>query len=379
MCFANGESMKKHLSEGMEVGGEVTSSWGRVATLLLVIALGAPVGGCSDHGVASGQSSATAAGQTVLATIGTEKITLADIRSVTGGELDKIDVQYARTRSRVIETALQAAIRERLFQSEGQRVGKSVDALLAAEAGPAGFDPPDTEITAWFDENKSRFPGRTLEQLRPQIATFLRQRHQREAADKLDRRLSRERGVKVQFEPYRVSMDNSGAPALGVKSAPITVVEFSDFQCPFCKSFAPVLKRIEKDFGSKVHIVFRQYPIPELHQFALKAAEASLCANDQGKFWQLHDLMFSENDKLSVADLKEKAGRLGMDRKKFDACMDGERYSAQVQRDMAEGTRIGVSGTPALYINGIMLEGGAVPYDAVAAAIQKELDRTSRK
>lgn len=163
------------------------------------------------------------------------------------------------------------------------------------------------------------------------------------------------------------------------RGAAVTLVEFSDFECPFCRRFASVLKQIETDFRSKVQIVFRQNPIPSIHPFAFKAAEASLCAHEQGKFWQLHDLMFSENDRLAVGELKEKAGRVGLDQKKFDACLDSGRYREQVEKDMAEGARIGVTGTPALYINGVMLEGGAVPYKTVADAIQKEMDHASSK
>lgn len=371
--------MTTERSETMQIDYQRISRWGRRAALVFIIALSAPMAACSDHGVASGQQTVSVTDKTVLATIGNQTITLADIQESAGADLEKLEVQYARARSKVIDAALQAELRERLFRAESQRRGKSVDELLAAEAGPAGFDASETEITNWYAQNKSRFPGRTLDQLKPQVAALFRQRHEREAAEKLERRLSKERGVKLRFEPYRVSMNNAGAPTLGTKGAPVTVVEFSDFQCPFCQNFAPTLKRVQKDFGKNVFIVYRQYPIPEIHQFALKAAEASLCAHEQGKFWQLHDLMFSENDRLTVADLKEKAGRVGLDQTKFDTCMRDERYAAQVQRDMAEGARIGVTGTPALYVNGIMVDGGAVPYETVASAIQKELDRASRK
>jgi protein-disulfide isomerase len=172
-----------------------------------------------------------------------------------------------------------------------------------------------------------------------------------------------------------LTFDNGPAPTLGPENAPVTIVEFSDFQCPYCRGFAPTLKSIKKDFGDKVRIVYRQAPIASIHPFAFKAAEASLCAQEQGKFWELHDLMFAEQEKLAVADLKKKARTLGMDGKKFDSCLDTGRTVERVQTDMAEAQRVGVNGTPAAFVNGIELKGGSVPYDVVAAAIQKELRR----
>jgi len=199
------------------------------------------------------------------------------------------------------------------------------------------------------------------------------------AADRLVARLNKEKNVKVNFEPYRLAFDNGTSPTMGKAGAPVTLVEFSDFQCPFCHRFAPILKQVHDKYGDKVQIVYRQYPIPSLHPFAFKAAEASLCANDQGKFWEFHDSMFSEQNKLGVADLKDKAARMGMDRKKFEQCLDTGRYTEQVQKDMADGSKIGVTGTPAVFINGFELKGGAVPLETVTAAIDRELARGETK
>jgi protein-disulfide isomerase len=198
------------------------------------------------------------------------------------------------------------------------------------------------------------------------------------AKDKLEQRLNDERKVTVLYQPYRLAFNNEGAPTLGKAGAPVTVVEFSDFQCPFCYQFAPTLKRVEKDFGSKVQVVYRQLPLVTIHPFAFKAAEASLCAHDQGKFWEMHDAMFADQQKLAVADLKATARRLGMDDKKFNSCMDTGKFTEKVQNDMIEGSKLGITGTPAVFINGVFLEGGAVPYETVAGAIQKELERAGK-
>jgi len=150
-------------------------------------------------------------------------------------------------------------------------------------------------------------------------------------------------------------------------------VEFSDFQCPYCQRMAPTLKQVAEKFPNEVRIIYRQFPITNLHPFAFKAAEASLCANEQGKFWELHDTMFSDQTKLSVSELKEDARRLGMDQKKFNACLDSGRYVEQVQNDSKEAQRSGVTGTPAVFLNGVMVDGGAVSFSVLDAAIKKAL------
>jgi protein-disulfide isomerase len=127
-----------------------------------------------------------------------------------------------------------------------------------------------------------------------------------------------------------------------------------------------------------VRIVYRQYPIPSLHPYAFKAAEASLCAHEQGKFWQLHDAMFQDQNKLAIRDLKDKAARLGVDQKKFDGCLDSGKYTEKVQEDLRDGARAGVTGTPALFVNGVPIDGGAVGFDLVAKALDKELARAKK-
>jgi len=278
----------------------------------------------------------------------------------------------------VIETALDSLLRQRVLAAEAKKQGKSVDEVIGQALG-ATQAPSDLEIEAWYKDNQERTGGRSLADLKPQIADFLRGQRRSAASDSLQARLNREQNVVVQFEPYRLAFDNSGAPTKGSTSAPVTVVEFSDFQCPFCRGFTPTLKLIEKNFADKVHIVYRQDPIPSLHPFAFKAAEASLCAQEQGKFWELHDAMFADQTKLGVADLKQRARALGMDGKKFDSCLDTGRNVERVQKDMADAQRVGVRGTPAVFVNGVELKGGAVPYDVVAAAIQKELARGGAK
>ncbi len=165
-------------------------------------------------------------------------------------------------------------------------------------------------------------------------------------------------------------------PSIGPKDAPITIIEFSDYQCPFCARAEPAVKRILESYKGKVNFVYRDFPL-SFHQYAQKAAEASECADEQGKFWQYHDILFEKQQEWSsggVSKLKEYAIGLGLDSKKFDECLDSGIYANEVQKDIEDGQNYGVSGTPAFFINGIEVS-GAQPFDVFQKIIDSELNK----
>ncbi|HEU4828538.1 MAG TPA: thioredoxin domain-containing protein [Gemmatimonadales bacterium] len=356
----------------------------RYGALLLGALTAAAVAGCSDRNASAATAdrargpSTPAADEAIpdtLASIGSEKVTMADVRSRVGTELDQMETRYRISRHALVEKTLRQLLQERVVLEEARKQGKSLEEMVVAEAG--GAEPSEVEIAAWYQENQSRVSGRTLDQIRPQIAELLRKERRVAALEAIEARMNRERNVTVHLQPLRLDVDDPAAPALGPANAPVTLVEFSDFQCPFCGRFYPTLHRLAGTYGDKLRIVYRQYPIASLHPNAVKAAEASLCANEEGKFWEAHDLMFQEQDRLTVRELKAMAGRLGIDRGKFDTCLDSGRYTEQVQNDLADGARFGVTGTPALFVNGIPIDGGAVPYETVVRAIDAELARAN--
>src|SRR5690349_13126586 len=329
---------------------------------------------CTERSSASParpQAEAGSVDSTVLARVGDEKLTVADVRRSVGDELDQLETKYKQDRFKVTDAALQDMVRDRVLNLAAKQQGKTIDEMLLTEAG--SIEPNDSDVSAWYDTNKARLGGRSLEQLRPQIVEFLRVERRRVAAAKVEDRFRKAGTLAVYLEPYRVTLNNRGAPSKGAANSSVTLVEFSDFQCPYCRGFTSTLKQIEQQYGNRVRIVYRQYPIPSLHPFAPKAAEASLCANEQGKFWQMHDAMFQDQSRLSVDDLKATASRLGVDRGKFDSCLDSGRFIPQVEADVREGTRSGVTGTPALFVNGVPVEGGAVSFEVVARALDAEL------
>jgi protein-disulfide isomerase len=171
--------------------------------------------------------------------------------------------------------------------------------------------------------------------------------------------------------PVDVSADDD--PAQGPEDASVTIIEFSDFQCPYCARFqSETLPQILTDYGDRVRFVYRDFPLTGLHENALKAAEASECADEQGAYWKYHDLLFQNQSALDDASLKNYAASLGLDTATFNQCLDSDKYMSEVQKDEQDGITAGVQGTPAFFINGMPLS-GAQPYAAFKAAIDAAL------
>lgn len=165
------------------------------------------------------------------------------------------------------------------------------------------------------------------------------------------------------------------APIMGSDKAAVTIIEYSDFQCPFCKKASETIGQLKKKYGSKVRVAFKHFPLP-FHNFANKAAEASLCAHEQNKdkFWKLHDWMFANQSKLAVGELKKAAKSSGLDSKKFDNCLDSGKYEAKIEADIKEGKQVGVKSTPTFFVNGKLIS-GAQPMDVFEEVIAEELGK----
>ena len=180
--------------------------------------------------------------------------------------------------------------------------------------------------------------------------------------------------VRVLLEPPRAVVGTSDAPARGPADAPVTIVVFSDFQCPFCRAVAATLRRVETVYAGRVRVVFRDFPLG-MHPDAPKAAEAARCAGDQGRFWAMHDALFSRAG-VTAADLRQHAGAIGLDLEQFAACLERGDHAAAWRADRAAGQRLGVTATPTLFVNGRLLA-GAQPFEAFAAVIDDELARAA--
>ena len=339
------------------------------ASLLVVVSLT----GCSQDQPAPQTHAASSETPDILATIDGSPVTRADLEERVGDRLSGMEAQYQGQRHRLIESTVEEIVSGRLMEDEAKKRGITARDLFTAEVHPNAQVSAD-DVSAWYKENEARMGGKALQDVSPQIHKFLTEQKTAWAQDEFVRRLAEQRNVEYLLKPYRVNFDGEGFPSVGPSDAPITLVEFSDFECPFCSQFVATLEEVKKKYGDQVRLVFRQFPL-SIHASAPKAAEASLCAEDQDKFWPMHDLLFEEQSQLGVTALKEKAGRLGLNRAEFDHCLDSGKHAEQVQKDMRAGGMVGVTGTPALFVNGIPAPSGALPYEAVSVFIEAELRR----
>ena len=334
--------------------------------LVLFLALGVWLPACSAQDNAAKKMSGGS--DQVLAIVNGKPVTEADVRASSAEQFKALERDYQQKVHELLENSLDQAVQDRLLEAEAAARGTTKEAVLA-DIKPAAVT--DAEVDAFYEQNQAQIQ-RPKEQIAPQIKAYLEQQGQQKARQAFFDNLQTKYKVEKKLEPIRVEVATTG-PSKGPANAPVTIVEFSDFQCPFCSRLTPTLKQVEEKYGDKVRIVFRQYPLP-FHQNAQKAAEASLCAADQGKFWEMHDAMFKNQQQLAVENLKTKAAELGLNAESFNSCLDSGKFQAKVAEDQQAGTAAGVSGTPALFINGRFIN-GAVPLEQITEVIDDELHR----
>ncbi len=272
--------------------------------------------------------------------------------------------------------AIDEMISRRLLEEQAKAQGKTLDQWFQTDYMNSVPEPSDDEAKAFYEEHKAQIPaGQSFEDLKGRIKQAVKQQKLRDNMGKMLEDLKKKHNVQIALQPPelpRVQVEAKG-PSRGPSNAPVTIVEFSDFQCPYCGREYPVIERLMKEYDGKVRLVFRHYPL-EFHENAEKAAEAGACAQDQGKFWELHDKMFTNQAKLAVDDLKGYAKAIGLDSAKFDKCLDSGEKKAVVEEDQKAGTAAGVNGTPAFFINGVFVN-GAQPYEEIKQTVDRELNK----
>ena len=314
------------------------------------------------------------AADNALAEVDGVAITSEEVEKPLASQLSKLEEQIYNLKRQKLD----ALINDKLLEKEAAKRKLTVPQLLDAEVTAKVGLVTEQEIEKFYQDNKAQIKGDDP-QVREKIRGFLQ--NQKLAAKRAEFLTSLRSQAKIvdNLKPppiARVEVSVDGAPFKGPVNAPVTIVEFSDFECPFCKRAHPTLTQLFEKYAGKVKLVYRDFPLESIHPQARRAAEAARCAQDQGKFWDYYDTLFTESPKLALDDLKRYAAQVGIDVNKFDDCLSGGVHKTAVQKDIDEGTRLGVSGTPAFFVNGRPLS-GAQPIEAFARIIEEELTRIS--
>lgn len=343
--------------------------------------LGAAALGCSGSTTAQSRETASASGAApaVPAGIAAEgrglTITLSEIDEKLGAER-LMDLRQREYDTR--KEALDALLEEKLVLEESKAQGLSVEQLKQREVEQKAAKPDKAEVELLYQQNQRRLQGLPREQalLTVERAVVARNREAR-AAD-FRRELMKKHGVTVRLEPPRYGVAvPSDAPALGPKGAPVTIVEFADYQCPFCHQAQLAVEQILKRYSGRVRFVHRDFPLESVHPRATPAARASRCAGEQGKFWEYHRGLLAAPGEFSDADLRNRAQALGLNLASFSACLAQPGGENAVKAALEEGMKLGVSATPTFFVNGRRLVGAKGVPDFVDV-IEDELARAGR-
>jgi protein-disulfide isomerase len=320
----------------------------------------------------SGAAPPAAADAEIVATVNGEPISSRDVEAALGSQLAQLEEQAHALKSQQLETL----IADKLLAAEAKRRGVTVDALEQQEIQARLEAVTEPDIDAFVKANAARLPPDTAA-LRPRIRKYLEA--ERESAQRkayLDSLRSAAK-VEVRLKPpavYRAEVAAEGFPSRGPANAKVTIVEFSDFHCPFCRSVQPTLNTLLTRYPNDVRLVYRHLPLDTLHPQARRASEASWCADRQGRFWAFHDGLYASGPDASPATLTRVASNAKLDLGVFETCLASGEAEAPVQKDVEEAARHGINGTPGFFVNGRFLSGNQ-PLQAFVDIIEQELKK----
>lgn len=270
------------------------------------------------------------------------------------------------------------ALTEVLFDLEAQSRGLTRDALLSQEI-TAKSVATDSDVDAMWQEVKGRAQGATKEQVMPQLKQMASQRKAESRVAVYQRELFKKHNVTlVGLQPARKTVTfPADAPVLGPTDAPVTIVEFTDYQCPYCQQAQQYVDRVMEAYKGRVRLVYQEFPL-DFHGQAKPAGVAARCAGEQGKFWEMHTGLLRTPGAFDAADLQKRAVGLGIDAQKFNTCVASGKYDSVIQKAIENGRSVGVSGTPTFFLNGRSFS-GAQPFEVFERMIEEELTMGPQK
>lgn len=297
-------------------------------------------------------------------------------RPITAGEINErlkpIAYKLRLNTYMLAKQALDLTINDLLLLAEASRRNIPPEEIVRKEISEKVRPPTEAEIAKFYTENKTKIPGE-LASVSNEIASYLQEQNRQQLEKALSARLRTGADIRLLISApalpvQAISVDDD--PVRGAANAPVTIVEFTDFQCSSCAAMQPILDEVLKTYGTKIKLVVRDFPLP-MHANARKAAEAANAAHAQGKFFEYTALLFKRQNALDLASLKKYASEIGLDRVRFDAALDSGKYAAEVKHDVDDGEMYGVDSTPAIFVNGIALT--EMSSEALRASIDRGL------
>jgi protein-disulfide isomerase len=341
------------------------------ATCFFVIAL---VCGCERIGYGQNDNH-TYNRDEVVAVVNGQRITLKELDDLSGPELYNLQEKIYNLRKR----ALNNLITKSLIEAEAKVRGVTTE-QLRKQLMPETVEVKQSEIEEIYNLNANRFANLSEEEAKQRIKLDLENRAKFDAFQASLARIRDKSKVEVLLQEPAVpivKVSDSG-PSKGSENAPVTIIEFSDFQCPYCKQASSTLRQVVESYAGDVKLVFKHLPLP-IHQHAFKAAQAAVCAGQQGKFWEYHDLLFESSSDLSAEAFNRFAVQLGLKTTEFKSCLDSEFSRNAVMRDLQEARQSGIQSTPIFVVNGKVLRGARSSEEFKMAIDQELKKKTSAK
>lgn len=314
-------------------------------------------------GIAAAPSASADDSSTVVAEVNGHQLTRADLEKRESGDLLQAKYKYYL----VERQAVDQLVDDQLLSDQAEKEHVSVEELLKRHADNTVKDPTEDQLEIFYEGIGSDKP---YAEMRPQILDHIRSLRRQKARTAYLDSLKKKGDVRVMLESPMVAVAADNSPSLGPANAPVKIIEFADFQCPYCKQMHPELKKLQEEFPNKTILTYKDFPLA-MHQNAEKAAEAAHCAGDQGKFWEYHDAIFESSAPLDIANLKEMSKSLKLDQAAFDKCLDSGKQAATVAKGFEEGKKLGITGTPTIFINGHVVS-GAAKYDTLKELVEQQ-------
>ncbi len=302
--------------------------------------------------------------QQVVAKVSGVDLTLSDLQSEESGKLLQAEYQYYLSERK----ALEELIDNRLLSDEARKRGITVDQLMEKEVYKGVKDPTEDQLEVYYEGLDTQ---ESYQAVREDVLQHIRDLRRSKARKTYVEQLRKDAQINIALMPPSAKVNTSTAYSNGKGNAPVVLVEFADYQCPYCQKVNPEIQKLKKQYGDALTVTFKDFPLP-MHHTAQKAAEASRCAGEQGKFWEYHDVLFYSKQ-LEVDALKEHARVLKLDGDRFDTCLDNGLEADAVKRDLDEAKGLGLTGTPSFFINGHFVS-GVVDYDALKDLVNQQLN-----